>query len=80
MPPVTRDDHDKRNLGWKLFFGLLMFIQLVGVGVLWRTYDAITATRALTAQVTLKVDEVVIPKLTDHEQRIRWIEGRRTGP
>jgi hypothetical protein len=73
MPP-SNNNSNKGDLGWKFFFATLMVIQVIGVGILWRTYDAITETRSHTAANTLKITEIIYPKITDHETRIKKLE------
>lgn len=66
MPP----GESIRTLGWKFFFGLLMLFQIVALGVMWRTYDAVANVKAESALTTYKVNDVVLPELREHRGRL----------
>lgn len=75
MPPSY--NNDKAQLGWRLFFGLLMLLQVVALGVMWRTYDAIGAVREQSALTAYKVNEMVTPELREQKNRIEALERLR---
>jgi hypothetical protein len=75
MPPQNNDS----DRGWKAFFSLLMILQVVGVAIMWRTYDAIRDTGRKADKTELQVEQVIYPKLQDHEERIRKLEPSKGG-
>lgn len=67
MPPAE----SIRTQGWKFFFGLLMVLQVIAIGVMWRTYDAVQQVTASSSLNTYKIDYVIFPKLREHDDQLR---------
>jgi hypothetical protein len=59
MPPVN----DQNNYGWKAFFSLLMVLQVIAIGVMWRTYDTVTQTAKKVELHDYILKEHVLPKI-----------------
>lgn len=66
MPPYERDTR-----GWKAFFALLMVLQIIAIGVMWRTYDAVSAVTAKSNLNEYKIEQVIFPQLRQHEDQLR---------
>lgn len=62
--------------GWKAFFALLMVLQVIAIGVMWRTYDAVQLTGKKTDLSEFKIDQVITPLLRNHDDRIYKLERR----
>lgn len=67
MPPVA----STAQLGWKAFFALLAFMQIVGLGVMWRTYDAVQKTSGLTALHDYQITQEIKPAIAELKNRNR---------
>ena len=70
--------HKVADLGWKLFFAALMLFQGVGLTLLWRTYDSISATSKIVQTNTFRIDHIILPRLEDHEREISLLIGHKT--
>jgi hypothetical protein len=73
MPPTTDTDR-----GWKAFFALLMVLQVIALGVMWRTYDAVSSVSKKSDLSEYKIDHVISPLLKNHDDRLYRLE--RAGP
>lgn len=60
MPPSNI-----QGLGWKFFFGLLAFLQVIAIGVLWRTYDTVSEANKLTALHDYQINNVILPDIRE---------------
>ncbi len=60
MPPHVQPEN---QLGWKAFFSLLALMQIVGLGVVWRTYDAVSETSGITKMHDYQIKEEIRPRL-----------------
>jgi len=67
MPPVD----SSTNAGWKAFFALLMLLQVIALGVMWRTYDSVTSTAAKVELHEYILNNKVLPDLARHEIELR---------
>ena len=77
MPPRNDDSHATIT-GWKVAMGLLMLIQTVGLGVAWKTFDAISELRKETTISTYQLNHEIKPMLMHHEEEIeRLKQGQR---
>jgi hypothetical protein len=76
MPPIHKTG--AADLGWKAFFSLLAIMQVVALGVMWRTYDAVTNTAQKQFLLQYKVDEVQGPAIRDLQGQMAEI--KRKGP
>lgn len=72
MPPSK----ESAGLGWKAFFGLLMLMQIVGVGVMWRTYDAVSALTEAKVKNEVMVNNVILPTLARHDNAIERLKAK----
>lgn len=68
MPPPNLTDKT-HALGWKLFFGLLMFLQVIATSIMWRTYDAVQETSRKGDLNEYKIDHIITPRLDKLEAR-----------
>ena len=71
MPPAPHS-----GLGWRLFFGLLMVLQVIGIGVMWRTYDAIGTNDKAVLIINYRLDAEVKPTLQRHGEAIEKLQDR----
>ena len=77
MPP-RNDESPATITGWKVAMALLMLIQTVGLGMAWKTFDAISELRKESTISTYQLTYEVKPKLAHHEQEIeRLKQGQR---
>lgn len=67
MPPLP--DYTHTALGWKAFFALLAILQVIVIGVVWRTYDAVSTTARLAERHEYQISEELKPA-------IRELQGR----
>lgn len=61
MPPLNQSN----QVGWKAFFGLLGICQVVLLGVMWRTYDAVVEAAKLTTIHEYQIREEIRPAIKD---------------
>lgn len=55
---------------WKALLSVLTLMQAIGLGVMWRTYDALTETRDLTRETQQRQVEVIVPRLERVEREV----------
>jgi membrane protein implicated in regulation of membrane protease activity len=63
MPPV--DKHGSAQLGWKAFFALFAIVQVVSLGVMWRTYDAVQSSSNLAILHDYQINKEIVPAIKD---------------
>jgi hypothetical protein len=78
MPPSNMNQVS--GLGWKFFFALLMVLQVVATGVMWRTYDAVQETAKVGAKNSATLELLVIPSITRHDAQLEKLRGYRAAP
>lgn len=61
MPPHTQSSENQ--LGWKAFFSLLALMQVIGLGVVWRTYDAVSETTSTVRMHDYQIKEEIRPAI-----------------
>lgn len=71
MPPSA-----KESLGWKAFFALLAILQVIGIGALWRTVDSLSYLTEISNRNDIRIREVILPKLLEHDQQIDRLQSR----
>lgn len=67
MPPQLASN--QRETGWRAFFALLMLLQVIALGVMWRTYDALQEALRLTALHDYQIREEIRPAIKDLQAR-----------
>lgn len=68
MPPHAQSP--ETQLGWKAFFSLLAVMQVIGLGVMWRTYDLVSETSNMTRMHEYQIKEEIRPDLQRLKQSI----------
>jgi hypothetical protein len=69
MPPHAQQSPETQ-LGWKAFFTLLALMQVIGLGVVWRTYDAVSETSVITKMHDYQIKEEIRPDIQRLKQSI----------
>jgi hypothetical protein len=72
MPPLDTSS----DRGWKAFFALLMILQIIALGVMWRTYDTVQASDRLSTMSEYKIEHVILPAIRNHDGRLQYLEKR----
>ena len=73
-PSDSHDDFSIRTGGWKLFYATLLFIQIIGVGVLWRTYDSISSMTEKVQLNAIRIEQIIVPAIARNDDRIDRLE------
>jgi hypothetical protein len=60
----------ENQLGWKAFFSLLALMQVIGLGVVWRTYDAVSETAVVSKMHDYQIKEEIRPRLQRLERNL----------
>jgi predicted MFS family arabinose efflux permease len=71
MPPVNQSN----QVGWKAFFALLGVCQMVLLGVMWRTYDAVSESAKLTTIHEYQIREEIRPAIKSISQALMISES-----
>ena len=64
MPPLHVSG-STAQLGWKAFFACLAIMQMIALGVMWRTYDAVTTTSARVQLHDYQIREEIKPAIKE---------------
>ncbi len=73
MPP-RHNESPSSVTGWKVAMGLLMLMQTVALGVMWRTFDAISELRKESTIATYQLNHEVKPILAEHKSKIEELQ------
>lgn len=69
MPPYG--PNGSAQLGWKAFFALLALMQVIALGVMWRTYDAVSEMSRITTIHDYQIREEIKPAIKELQGRPR---------
>lgn len=69
MPPVHVSGN--AQLGWKAFFALLALMQVIALGVMWRTYDAVSDMSRITTIHDYQIREEIKPAIRELQGAVR---------